>query len=69
MIIITAKNVEEQFDIIADKTGYIDDTCDYCKSKVFPVPEKYWTDADLSFISNEQKTTSREELVKNLSRF
>ena len=50
--------------IIADKTGYIDDTCDYCKSKVFPVPEKYWTDGDLSFISNEQKELLREELVK-----
>lgn len=55
--------------IVADKTGYIDDTCDYCKSKVFPVPEKYWLDGDSSFISNEQEELLREELVKTSPEF
>lgn len=54
---------------VADKTGYIDDTCDCCKSKVYPIPEKYWLDGDSSFISNEQEKLLREELVKTSPEF
>lgn len=54
---------------IAYKTGYIDDTCDYCKSKVFPVPEKYWTDDRSPLITNEQIELLREELVKTAPEF
>ena len=54
---------------VADKTGYIDDTCDYCNSKVHPVPEKYWLDGNSSLITNEQKNFLREELVKTAPEF
>ncbi len=56
-------------DRVADKTGYMDDTCDYCKSKVYPVPEKYWLDGNPSLIKNEQKELLREELVKTSPEF
>ena len=55
--------------IVSDKTGYKDDTCDYCKSKVYPVPEKYWLDGSASLITNEQKELLREELVKTSPEF
>lgn len=56
-------------EIKPDKTGHIDDTCDYCKSKVFPVPEKYWLDGLDFLITNEQKNLLREELVKTAPEF
>ena len=52
-----------------DKTGYKDDTCDYCKSKVYPVPEKYWLDGLDFLITNEQEELLREELVKTAPEF
>lgn len=52
-----------------DKTGYKDDTCDYCKSKVYPVPEKYWLDGLDFLITNEQENLLREELVKTALEF
>lgn len=51
-------------EIKPDKLGRKDDTCDYCKSKVYPVPEKYWLDGLDFLITNEQKELLREELVK-----
>lgn len=54
---------------IADKMGYMDDTCDYCESKVYPVPEKYWLDGNSSLVTNEQKELLREELVKTAPEF
>lgn len=56
-------------EIHTDKTGYKDDTCDYCKSKVFPVPEKYWLDGLDFLITNEQEELLREELVKTAPEF
>ena len=56
-------------EIKSDKTGYMDDTCDYCKSKVYPVPEKYWLDGLDFLITNEQKELLREELVKTAPEF
>ncbi len=56
-------------DITPDKTGYKDDTCDYCKSKVYPVPEKYWLDGLDFLITNEQENLLREELVKTAPEF
>ena len=56
-------------EIAPDKTGYKDDTCDYCKSKVYPVPEKYWLDGLDFLITNEQKELLREELVKTAPEF
>ena len=56
-------------EIKPDKTGYKDDTCDYCKSKVYPVPEKYWLDGLDFLITNEQKKLLREELVKTAPEF
>lgn len=55
--------------IVSDKTGKFDDSCDYCNSKVYPVPEKYWPDGDSSFITNEQINLLREELVKTAPEF
>ncbi len=52
-----------------DKTGYKDNRCDYCKSKVYPVPEKYWLDGLDFLITNEQETLLREELVKTSPEF
>lgn len=52
-----------------DKTGHKDDTCDYCKSKVFPVPEKYWLDGLDFLITNEKEELLREELVKTAPEF
>lgn len=56
-------------EIDTDKTGYKDDTCDYCKSKVYPVPEKYWLDGLDFLITNEQENLLREELVKTTPEF
>ena len=56
-------------DITPDKTGYKDDTCDYCKSKLFLVPEKYWLDGLDFLITNEQENLLREELVKTAPEF
>ena len=56
-------------EIKTDKTGYKDDTCDYCKSKVYPVPEKYWLDVLDFLITNEQKELLREEFVKTSPEF
>lgn len=56
-------------DITPDKTGYVDDACDYCKSKVYPVPEKYWLNGLDFLITNEQKKLLREELVKTAPEF
>lgn len=56
-------------EIKPDKTGYKDDTCDYCKSKVYPVPEKYWLDGLDFLITNEQEELLREELVKTAPEF
>lgn len=55
--------------ITPDKTGYKDDSCDYCKSKVYPVPEKYLLDGLDFLITNEQKELLREELVKTAPEF
>ena len=52
-----------------DNTGRINDTCDYCKSKVYPVPEKYWLDGLNFAMTNEQKDLLREELVKTAPEF
>ncbi len=46
-----------------------DKICDYCKSKVYPVPEKYWLDGLDFLITNEQKKLLREELVKTAPEF
>lgn len=45
------------------------ETCDYCKSYTYPVPEKYWLDGLDFLISNEQEKLLREELVKTSSEF
>lgn len=54
---------------IANKRGYINDACDYCKSKLFLVPEKYWLDGKSTSIANEQIELLREELVKTAPEF
>lgn len=56
-------------EIKPDRTGYKDDTCDYCKSKVYPVPEKYWLDGLDFLITNEQENLLRDELVKTAPEF
>ncbi len=56
-------------EIYTDKVGRKDDTCDYCKSKVYPVPEKYWLDGLDFLITNEQEALLREELVKTAPEF
>lgn len=52
-----------------DKTGYKNDSCDYCKSKVYPVPEKYWYNGLDFLVTNEQEDLLREELVKTAPEF
>lgn len=43
--------------------------CDYCKSQVYPVPEKYWLDGLDFLITNESQKLLHEELVKTSSVF
>lgn len=56
-------------EVVPDKTGYKNDSCDYCKSKVYPVPEKYWLNGLDFLITNEQEELLREELVKTAPEF
>jgi hypothetical protein len=39
-------------------------SCDYCRSVMYPVPEKYWLDGLDFSITRESKKLLREELVK-----
>ena len=43
--------------------------CSFCKSILYPVPEKYWLDGLDFLISNESKNLLREELVKTSPEF
>ena len=45
------------------------ENCSFCKSILYPVPEKYWLDGLDFLISNESKTLLREELVKTSPEF
>lgn len=54
---------------VVEREAQDDKTCDYCKSKVYPVPEKYWLDGLNFLISNEQEKLLREELVKTAPEF
>ena len=53
----------------SNRAGYRNDTCDYCNSKVYPVPEKYWLDGLDFLITNDMKKLLREELVKTSQEF
>lgn len=46
-----------------------DKNCDFCKSTIYPVPEKYWLDGLDFLITNESKELLREELVKTSPEF
>lgn len=45
------------------------ENCSFCKSILYPVPEKYWLDGLDFLISNESKALLREELVKTSPEF
>ena len=45
------------------------ENCSFCKSVLYPVPEKYWLDGLDFLISNESKALLREELVKTSPEF
>ena len=45
------------------------ENCSFCKSVLYPVPEKYWLDGLDFLITNESETLLREELVKTSPEF
>ena len=55
---------------VVDKNNLsTDKNCDYCKSVVYPVPEKYWLNGSNFLINTELKNLLREELVKTSPEF